>query len=345
MRSKPMSTPIIGLAVLGLFFAVATPKAAAETIRFGVSQIANDSPVAIALAKGYFKAEGLQPKLTIFHAQAPIAVAVGSGSLDFGDAAQTAALYNLAHAGRTRVIASGAAEAPGFHTLAVVVSDKAYDAGLKSPRDLPGHSYALTQMGTGLEYSLALIAKREGFDMNAVKLLPLQSNPNIASALAGGRADSAAFDMTNALPLIEKHQVHVIGYVGDLVGYNPAFVVFASRNMLDHHPGTVKRFLAAYRKATNDYYKAFADAAGKRKNEATAPATVAMIAKWVHQLPSRVELGLPYIDRAGRVDMAAMQDQLDWYHSIGALKPKMRARDVVDTRFAIEMPQQRAAAH
>lgn len=339
------SKPILALAALGALAAFSVPKASAETISFGVSQIANDSPVAIALAKGYFKAEGLQPKLTIFHAQAPIAIAVASGDLDFGDAAQTAALYNLAHAGRARIIASGAGEGPGFHSLALVVSNKAYAAGLKSPRDLPGHSFALTQMGTGLQYSLGMVAAHEGFNPNTVKLLPLQSNPNIASALAGGRADAAAFDMTNAMPLIQKHEVHVIGFVGDIVGYSPAFLIFASRNMIEHHPKTVKRFLIAYRKATRDYYNAFTDAQGKRKNEATAPATLAMIAKWVHESPARVKLGLPYIDREGRVDMAAVQDQINWYRSIGAIKPKVLASNIVDKRFAIEIHQKRVAAH
>jgi NitT/TauT family transport system substrate-binding protein len=340
MRSKT----IVALTALGVLSAFSVCKASAETIRFGVSQIANDSPVAIALAKGYFKDEGLQPKLTIFHAQAPIAIAIGSGDLDFGDAAQTAALYNLAHAGRARIIASGAGEAPGFHALALVVSNKAYAAGLKSPRDLPGHSFALTQMGTGLQYSLGQVAEHEHFDPNSVKLLPLQSNPNIASALAGGRADAAAFDMTNAMPLIQKHEVHVIGYIGDLVGNSPAFLVFASSNMIEHHPGTVKRFLIAYRKAARDYYNAFTDAQGKRKDEPTAAATLAMIAKWVGQAPARVKLGLPYIDREGRVDMAAVQDQIDWYHSIGAIKPKVLASDIVDKRFAIEIDQKHVAA-
>jgi NitT/TauT family transport system substrate-binding protein len=339
------STSILALSVMGVLAVAGGPKASAETIHFGVAQIANDSPVAIAIAKGYFKEEGLEPKLTIFQAQAPIAVAVASGSLDFGYAAQTAALYNLAHDGRERVIASGAAEAPTFHSLALVASNKAYAEGLKSPHDLGGHSFALTQMGTALQYSLGLIATHEGFNANTVKLLPLQSNPNIASALSGGRADAAAFDMTNAMPLIQKHEVHVIGYVGDLIGYDPTFLLFASSNMVNQHPDTVKRFLIAYRKATKDYYEAFTDAQGKRKDEATAPATLALIAKWVHQSEARVKLGLPYIDREGRVDMAAVQEQLDWYHSVGAVKPKVLARNVVDTRFAIAMPEKRAAAH
>ena len=341
MPSKTLAT----FTALALWICLAPPAKPAETIRFGVTRIANCAPVAIATSKGYFAAEGLDPKLTIFEAQAPIAVAVASGDLDFGDAAETAALYNLASDGRVRIIASGAAEAPSFHALALVASNEAYAAGLKSAHDLPGHSFALTQMGTGLQYALGRIAAKEGFDANTVKLLPLQSNPNIASALSGGRADAAAFDTTNAMPLIQKGEVKLLGWVGDMTGYTPAFLVFASRNMLDNHPDTVKRFLTAYRKATRDYYEAFTDKQGMRKDQATAAATLDIIAKWIGQPAERVKLGLPYVDREGRVDTAALQDQIDWYRSIGAIKTELKVASVVDKRFATKRKEKLTAAH
>lgn len=331
--------------MLGALMALAPVARAAETIRFGVTQIANCAPIAIAIGKGYFAAEGLEPELKIFEAQAPIAVAVASGDLDFGDAAETAALYNLAKDGRVQIIASGAAEAPSFHALALVASNQAYAAGLKSPRDLPGHSFALTQMGTGLQYSLHQIAVKEGFDPKTVQLLPLQSNPNIASALSGGKADAAAFDTTNAMPLIDKGEVKLLGWLGDMTGYTPAFLAFASRNMLDNHPDTVKRFLAAYRKATRDYYDAFTDAHGQRADEPSAAATLDMIAKWIGQPAERVKLGLPYIDSAGRVDMKALQEQIDWYHSIDAIKTPLAVSAVVDKRFAVERKETQTASH
>ena len=335
----------LAVAALAVVVALQSPRVSAETIRFGVTKIANCSPIALALAKGYFEKEGLQPNLTVFEAQAPIAVALASGDLDFGDAAETAALYNLAAGGRLRIIASGAAEAPTFHALAILASNQAYAAGLKAPRDLAGHSFALTQMGTGLQYGLGRVAAKEGFDIKTVKLLPLQSNPNIASAIAGGRADAAIFDSTNALPLVEKGEAKIIGWVGDLTGYTPAFLIFASRDMLDHHADTVKRFLAAYRLAVRDYYDAFTDAKGVRKDGPTADATLAVIAAWVGQDPARVKLGLPYFDPEARIDISALQDQIDWYRSIGAIKTRVRASAVVDRRYAVAHRESRSASH
>lgn len=333
------------LAVLALLGSMGASVASAEAVRFGVTKIANCAPIAIALAKGYFESEGLDAKLTFFESQAPVAVAVASGDLDFGDAAHTAALYNLDEAGRVRIIASGAFEAPSFHSLAVVASNQAYAAGLRSPRDLAGHSFALTQMGTGLQYSLGRVAAHEGFDPNTVTLLPLQSNPNIASALSGGRADAAIFDSTNALPLIQEGEVKLLGWVGDIAGFTPTFLVFASRDMVDNHADTVKRVLAAYRKAVGDYYRAFTDDEGIRKDGPTADAILAILSTWVNQPPDRLRLGLPYFDRDARVDMAATQNQIDWYRSVGAIKSDLLATAVVDKRFAVERPETHAAAH
>jgi NitT/TauT family transport system substrate-binding protein len=295
--------------------------------------------------KGLFRGRGLGAQAHLLRGASAGCRCRGVGDLDFGDAAHTAALYNLDAAGRVRIIASGASEAPSFHALAIVASNQAYAAGLKSPHDLPGHSYALTQMGTGLQYNLGRIATHEQFDANTVTLLPLQSNPNIASALSGGRADAATFDSTNAIPLIQKGEVKLIGWVGDLTGYTPTFFMFASQDMVEHHGDTVRRFLVAYRKATEEYYRAFTDAHGLRHDEPTSPAILDIIATWIGQSPERVKLGLPYFDREARVDMAAVQDQLDWYRSIGAIKESLLAANVVDKRFAVERPEARAAVH
>jgi NitT/TauT family transport system substrate-binding protein len=200
-------------------------------------------------------------------------------------------------------------------------------------------------MGTGLQYSLGKVAAKAGFDMSTLKLMPLQSNPNIASALSGGRADAAVFDSTNALPLIEKGEVNLLGWVGDMAGYTPTYLLFASRDLLDHHGDTAKRFLTAYRKAARDYYRAFTNAQDRREDGPTAPAVLDIIAKWLDQPAERVKLGLPYVDPDARIDMAAVQDQLDWYHSIGAIKEKALAATVVDRRYAIERTETREAAH
>ena len=315
--------------------------AAAETVKIGVSRLASCAPIAIAIDKGYFTAEGITPDLVYFDAQQPIAIAVVSGDADFGIAAETAALYSLAGQGSLRIIAAGASEAPTFHYLGILVSNHAYDAGLRSPRDLGGHTFALTQMGTGLQYSLGLLSEKYGFDIKTVQLLPLQSNANIASALAGGRADSAIFSSTGALPLIERGDAKVLGWIGDETGIDQAYLLFTGTKTADERHDTVEHVLRAVRKAARDYHAAFTDSSGQRKDGPTAPAILAIIAKYLSQPVERVKQGLPYFDRDLRVDAKDVQHQIAWYKSQGLLKGDMTADSLIDKRYAVPMPEKK----
>ena len=77
----------------------------------------------------------------------PIAVAAVSGDIDVGFTGFTGAFYNLAGKDGLKVIAGTAREAPGFQNTAYVASKRAYDAGLRTLADLPGHS-----VGAKLDY-------------------------------------------------------------------------------------------------------------------------------------------------------------------------------------------------
>lgn len=311
---------------------------AAETIKIGVTKLASCAAIAIARDKGYFAAEGLTPELIYFDAQQPIAVALASGDLDFGNAAETAALYSLAGQGTLRIIGGGVSEAPSFHYLALLASNHAYAAGLTSAKDLPGHSFALTQVGTGLQYSLGLIAEKYGFNVKRVPLLPLQSNANIASALAGGRADAAIFSSTGALPLVKRGDAQLLFWVGDETGRVQANLLLTSRHMADERHDTVERFLRALRKGSHDYHDAFTDKDEKRQDGPTAPEILEIIAKYLNQPADLVKLGLPYLDPEARLDAKDVQHQIDWYRSQGLLKGEANADALIDKRYAVALP-------
>jgi len=329
---------VCAVALLFIAGACLFGAASAETIKLGVSRLASCAPIAIARDKGYFAAQRLEPELIYFDAQQPIAVAVVSGDIDFGIAAETAALYSLAGQGQLRVIGGGPNEAPGFHYLAILASNRAYAAGLTSPKDIGGHSVALTQLGSGLQYSMGLLAEKYGFDIKTVSFLPLQSNANVASALAGGQADASIFSSTGALPLIEKGDVKLLGWVGDETGLDQAYLFITGKKAADERRGTIERLLRAFRKATHDYHDAFTDASGKRADGPNAPAILAIIANYLGQPVERVKIGLPYYDRDARVGAKSVQHQIDWYESQGLLKGEISADAFIDRRYVIPLP-------
>jgi len=169
-------------------------------------------------------------------------------------------------------------------------------------------------------------------------LLSLQSNANIASALAGGRTDAAVFSSTGALPLLERHEVKLLGWVGDETGGFQANLLLAAPRTADQRRDTVTRFIRAYRQGTRAYHDAFADRDGRRKDGPTAPEMLAIIARYLDQPVELVKLGLPYVDADERLDVKDVQHQIEWYRSQGLMKVDVTAGDLIDKRYAVAMP-------
>ena len=116
--------------------------------KVGVLRLSSSAPVFIAQDKGYFRKAGLDIELKFFDAAQPIAVATTSGDVDFGITAFTAGLYNLAGKGTLKVIGGMSRDKPGYPLIGYFASNKAYAAGLTSPKELAGKRIAVTQVGS-----------------------------------------------------------------------------------------------------------------------------------------------------------------------------------------------------
>jgi NitT/TauT family transport system substrate-binding protein len=322
-------------AMIGLALG-AQPGAAADKIKIGTVHSQGGASVFVALAKGYFKEQGLDAEIVYFDSAAPISVAAASGDIDFGTTALTAAFCNLANQGTLKIIASGGWEWPGFQTIGFLVSNQAYAAGLHSFKDMKGHKVGITQLGTPLEYDLARVLEKNGLKASDVQILPLQSNPNVASALKGGEVDAGVQTVANVYPLVERGDAKLLGWVVDALGVNQSTVTFTSAKMIKDHPDDVKRFLAAFAKGGATWDAAFMDAHGKRADQPSAPDMIGIVAKALSEKPDVIARGVGYFDPQNRIIMSDTQAVLDWYHANGKIKDKMKAENLIDTRFAIE---------
>ena len=109
------------------------------------------------------------------------------------------------------MIAGTAREVPGFQNTAYVASKRAYDAGLRTLADLPGHSVGITQTGSTFHYSLGLLANKLKFDIATVRVVALQSLPNVAAAIKGGQLDAALTAATTITPVVASGDAIVLG--------------------------------------------------------------------------------------------------------------------------------------
>ena len=217
---------IAGIMILAV---CGTPaRAQAETIKIALTRLLSYPSVPIAIERGYFKAQGLDAHMVFFNSAEPMAIALASGDVDFGVSGLSAAFFTLAANGQIRVLASAAIEHPGFYNLAFLGSPKAYEAGLTSAHALPGHSFAVTQIGTSLQYSLGLLAEKDHFPLSAVSIRALYTIPNVVTALSGSQIDAAVLPATPALPLIDRGSIKLLGWASDLIPGWMGAVAFTS---------------------------------------------------------------------------------------------------------------------
>jgi NitT/TauT family transport system substrate-binding protein len=324
--------------ILAAAFVGMCGTASAEAIKIGIIKTNNTAMIVLAQDRGYFKAEGLDAEFVYFDASQPIAVAVASGDIDFGLTALTAGFFKLASQGVLRIIAGHVHEVPGFQGQGWFVSDRAYQSGIRALKDMPGHNVALTQIGASSHYSLGLVGEKYGFDLKSVQILPLQSIPNMVTALTGGRADFGAMSLIPALKTsIEHGDIRVVAWVGDDTPWQFGAVFTATKTADERHE-TVDRFLRAYRKGARDFHDAFADESGKPTENATTAAVLEAMAHDTGQTVEQAKFGISYIDRDARLDVKDVLHQIAWYRSQGLLKGDFDPNSIIDMRYVKPLP-------
>ena len=312
-------------------------RAKAETIKIGVVRSTTSAPVYVAISKGFYAAEGIEAQLVFFDAAQPIAVAVTSGDLDFGVTGYTAGFYQLASQGALKIVAAHSGEMPGFHGLGYFVGNRAYEAGLKSFKDFPGHSVAFTTTGSAFHYSLALAAEKYRFDMASMRLQALQTNPNAVSAVTGGAVDIAMVTNAFGVSLMEKGNAKLLAWVGDETPWQLG-AAFVATKTADTKRDLIERFLRAYRKGARLYHDAVT---GPDERQALGPATdemMAIVAKTLGQTDAEVRAAIAYADADERVDVKDVQHQVAWFRAQGMVKGDVGALGMIDQRYVIPMP-------
>jgi NitT/TauT family transport system substrate-binding protein len=319
------------------------PAFAADHVKVGISRISGYPGVPIAIVRGYFAAQGIDAEMVYFDSAQPISVGVASGDLDFGVSGSSVGFYTLAGQGQLRFLASSSSEMSGFNGLVAVVGTKAWEAGLKSPKDLPGHDIAITQIGTALHYCIGLIADHWDFPMSAVTVKPLQSNANVISSLIGGTVAAAVLPVSPVEPAITKGNVKILVEMSDIWKNSAGAVLFTSTKNANERGALIKRFLTAYRQGLQDFHDAFTGPDNQRRDGPLAPVILPIMADFTHVTPDEFDRTTPYADAQGRMQLADMNRQIAWFRAQGLMKADVHAADIIDMRYAIMMPPQEAA--
>lgn len=305
---------------------------AKEKITVAALTFVSTSPVFIAYEKGYFDEMDLDVELKFFRSAQPVAVAIASRDADFGVTAFTAGFYNLASKGALKVIGAQLHEVPGYPGSAILVSNKAYEEGLTSVDKLPGHSFAMSQVGSSFHYMIGQVAEGAGFDLETMDLKPLQSVGNMISALKTGQVDSMIIVPHIAKPLADAGAARIVGWVADYAPYQVGGLFTSTANVKEKRD-VVERFIKAYQKGIDDYRAALID------GDTNQQEMLELIHKYVYSdqdaakaLP-KIKNGAMYIEKDGRLDVADVYKQIQWYKDRGLVDSSAEGAEIVDTSF------------
>lgn len=308
---------LLGLssALGGALAAPATARAeAGEAFRIGLVKLPSSGPVYIAQERGYFRDEGLEAELVFFDAAAAVPTAVVSRDLDVGVVGLTAAAFNLAGKGGLRVLAAQAREAPGFKLNAFLATRRTHEAGLTSLEKLPGRRFGYTTAGSTMHYNVGLVARRYGFGLGQVTLVPLQSLSNLYAAFEGGQVDAALLPALPSERFDRGGQGRILAWAGDVTPYQQGAVIASPRTISARRPA-LERFVRAYRRAAAEYNQAFCtrDAAGAPVRGAGHDELLAIIARGAGQDAADLAGHLPFIDAQARLDVGSLLDQIAFW--------------------------------
>lgn len=310
--------------------------ASAEPVKVGILSLTSHSPSIIAEGKGYFDEAGLEIEFVPFQAAQPMAVAIASGDVDFGLTAMTAGLVSLAERGAVKIIGGALQETPEIEGQKILVSKAAHEAGVTTPADLEGKRFGITTAGSSFHYMAHKIADAEGFERATMELVPLNGVPAVIASLRSGQIDAWSIVPNIASGLVASGDVFEIGTIADYVDGYQVTTVFTSTEIAENNGELAANFLAAFSKGAADYNAAFVD---KTMSDEDSAEIVAMIHEWVYtdrplaDADPAIRAGAMRINEDAKLNLASIEDQLEWFKSENLVPQDASMENLVDTSF------------
>lgn len=317
---------------LGICLAQPAPSFAVDVVTVGAASTTSDAPIYIADHKGYFRAEGLEVKVTNFRSAADMVAPLGTGQLDAGAGSASAGLYNAVLAGiRIKIVADKASSAPGYGATKILVRKDLVESGrYKTPRDFKGMKFAMNAPGVSNTATLNALLKSAGLKYSDVETVNLPF-PDHVVALQNKAVDASA-SVESAPTIAIRNGFAVLVKADDEIIPDHQIAVLLYSEAFAKKPDTARRFMRAYIHAVRFYNGAL------RNGRMTGPNANEVIAILVESTPVKD----PAIYKAitptgmnpdGRVNVQSLADDLAFYKEQGLITGDVKIDALVDHSF------------
>lgn len=306
---------------------------ASSKINVGALRFTSHAASFVAFERGYFSDAGLDVELVFFQAAQPMAVAVASKDIDYAVTAISGGLVSLAEKGAAKVIGGALSEDEGIDGQKILVSDAAFKAGVTDPSKLDGKKFGITQSGSSFHYMGAKIAAEEGISLTYV---PLQKTGAIIGAIKSGQIDAWSIVPHIAKALAGSGAVHIIGDVSDYIDSYQVTTIFTSADNAANERAKSEAFLSAFSKGAADFNAALVD---RTAGDDAAEDMIRLIHKYVYadkpyeKAAASIRNGAMRINAGAAMNIASIQDQLDWFKSEQLVKDSIMLDTLVDDSY------------
>src|ERR1043166_8958762 len=197
----------------------------------------SEIPFRIALARGFFKAQGLQVEPILIRGGPAAIAALTSGEVDYASIGGAQAVFR----GKARGLDLTIIGCISSTTNYILLGNKQ----IRTVEDLKGKTIGITGAGTYSEFAVRTFLKKNNIDPNKdVMLRAIGGTALRAAAIQKGAIAAAPFSTEDAVRLI-RSGYSVISNMNESLGI-PQNIIVTRNEVLDRYPETSKRMLKAF---------------------------------------------------------------------------------------------------
>ena len=232
-----------------------------------------------------------------------------------------------------KVIGGALSEEKGIDGQKILASDAAFQASVKTPKNMDGKTFGMRTAGSSFHYMASRIAAAEGIKL---KFKPLQKVGAIIGALKSGQIDAWSIVPHIGKGLAKSGKVHIIGDVADYIPDYQVTTVFTSAKNAANERDMTAAFLTAFSRGVDDFNAAMVD---KTAGDDAMNQMVDLIHKYVYAdrphakaAPSIIN-GSMRLNKGAALNLKSISDQLDWFKSEKLVKPGITIDTLVDATY------------
>lgn len=309
-----------------------------DEVKANVPGFISDSPMIIAIEKGYFEDEGI--KISKSRQSGPASIPLlASGQLDVSGGAAGAGLYNAISGGSAlKIIADKGSNFPGSPSYeGLVVRKDLHDSGaVNDAGDLKGMTVALTSTDSVVEYNLAQYLDKFGLSIDDVDIKVMDA-PTQVKSLQSKAIDAAEINEPALTTALSSGAATLLVGADEIDESEQIAVLMAGEKFLENK-GLAVRFMKGYLRGAQDFESAFFGDADDEFRQRVIDILSENTTVKDRSLYDKMRF--PYLSPDGSVNVGSLEKQMQYYVKKGTMKKALDLSGIVDLTYSEEAAEQ-----